>query len=81
MNSDNLGTMYDRLEWVLQRVGKTPNAASIELGFKSRNMIREVLNRKKNPSFSSTLLIRLWELYKINPNWILLGKEKPFLRD
>lgn len=81
MDTENLETIYDRLEWALHRLGKTPNAASIELGFKSRNMIREALNRKRSPTFSSTLLIRLWEHYKINPNWILLGKGKPFLKD
>jgi hypothetical protein len=74
-------TMHDRLEFVLEKLGKSPNAASLEIGYKSRNSIREVLDREKNREITSTMLIRLRTSYNINPNWILLGEGKIFLKE
>ena len=72
--------MYDRLEWVLAKLDKTPNAASLEIGYRSRNVIREVLDRSKEREFTSTLLIRLRKNYGVNPTWLLLGEGRPFMK-
>ncbi len=74
-----LENMYDRLEWVLEKLDKNPNAASLEIGYRSRNGLREVLDRKKKREFTSTLLIRLYNTYKVSPNWLLLGIGEPFI--
>ena len=79
MKQKNLTTMYERLEWILQQRELTPNAASTQLGYKSRNMLREVLDRKKQREFSSTLLVRLYKHYRVSPNWILLGIGEPYI--
>jgi hypothetical protein len=71
--------MYDRLSWVLSDLDKNPSAASIEIGYRSRNALREVLDKSKEREFTSTLLIRLYTHYKVNPNWILLGIDEPYL--
>lgn len=76
-----LDNMYDRLEWVLDELGKNPNAASLEIGYRSRNGLREVLDRNKNREFTSTLLTRLYNTYKVSPNWLLLGIGEPFIGD
>jgi transcriptional regulator with XRE-family HTH domain len=71
-----LETLGDRLKFIQKRSGKNQADFADSLGTSKGSLILYQKNKRRP---DSSLLKSLCEIYKVNPTWLLLGKDEPFL--
>jgi transcriptional regulator with XRE-family HTH domain len=71
-----LQTLGERLKFIQKKSGKTLPEFSQSIGISRDSLINYQQNRT-HPD--SRILSTLYEIYRVNPTWLLVGKGEPFV--
>jgi transcriptional regulator with XRE-family HTH domain len=72
----SLQTLGERLKFIQKKIGKTLPEFSQSLGISRDSLINYQQNRT---SPDSRILSTLYEIYRVNPTWLLIGEGEPFV--
>jgi transcriptional regulator with XRE-family HTH domain len=71
-----LQTLGERLKFIQKKSGKTLPEFSQSIGISRDSLI----NYQQNRTYpDSRILSTLYEIYRVNPTWLLVGKGEPFV--
>lgn len=69
-------TIGERIKFIQKNSGKNQVEFAQSLGVSKGSLILYQKN-ERNPG--SSFLVTLWEIYKVNPTWLLIGGGEPFI--